>query len=124
MHSIHEAVLIFLLIIIAVSGVRSPVSSGRPSPAIGQSKQKQSHNAPKCEGPLIPSIEPQERGHDGNKLPDGSMQDIDMDIPDNVGIPYQESTPLLTGHRDVKESRDAKSYAAEAARCMNEVMIY
>lgn len=34
---------------------------------------------------------------------------------------YQEPTPLLSGHVDVPEARDAKSYAAEAARCMQEV---
>jgi hypothetical protein len=122
MRSAHEAILIFLVIIVVVSGVRPSVSSGRLSPATGQPKQRQGHATRECEGPLTPSIEPQEHGHDGKGQ--GSVADIDMDIPDNVGIPYQEPTPLLTGHRDVKESRDANSYAAEAARCLNEVMIY
>jgi len=41
------------------------------------------------------------------------------DVDDDVGLPYQESTPLRRGHTDKMELRDAASYCAEAARCLD-----
>jgi hypothetical protein len=39
---------------------------------------------------------------------------------DSDGPTYQEPTPLLRGHLDTMNPRDAASYAAEAARCLSE----
>lgn len=40
---------------------------------------------------------------------------------DEVGLPYQTSTPLMNVHEDIPQTRDARSYAAEAARCLVEL---
>ena len=44
--------------------------------------------------------------------------DAEQDV-DDVGLPYQESTPLRRGHVDKVDMRDANSYCAEAARCLD-----
>lgn len=40
-----------------------------------------------------------------------------------VGLPYQQTTPLIRGHRDKRKHRDAESYCAEAARCLGRLEI-
>ena len=42
---------------------------------------------------------------------------------DEVGLPYQQMTPLIRGHRDKRKQRDAESYCAEAARCLGRLEI-
>ena len=37
---------------------------------------------------------------------------------EEVGLPYQQCTPLTRGHKDIQQPRDAQSYCAEAARCL------
>ena len=44
-----------------------------------------------------------------------------MELGEGVGLPHQETTPLLVGHTDIVDERGAQSYAAEAARCMLQV---
>jgi len=40
-----------------------------------------------------------------------------------VGLKYQEDTPLLQGHVDSPRERSAESYAAEAARCLSKLQV-
>ena len=42
---------------------------------------------------------------------------------DEVGLPYQQPTPLTRGHVDTVQQRDAHSYCAEAARCLEKFEI-
>jgi hypothetical protein len=122
----HEALPIFLFLCYgaAIIAVRPPLSSPKLPAALGQETRKLSSRGHKQqEGPLSPHVGTYDPALEEAQNLNKPVPNIDIEEPETVGVPYQEPTPLLSGHRDVKHSRDAKSYAAEAARCMNEVVI-
>lgn len=83
--------------------------------------------SPSFEGPQISANLPRE----GRQSPSLGLDSILMgtDVASNeedveeVGLPYQQMTPLFRGHKDKRRQRDAESYCAEAARCLGRLEI-
>ena len=92
------------------------------TPAVGESQP--TDTADKREGPAkSPDWGRARATGSSRKLSEVAMmiQDAVAEDPaaeDEVGLPYQQLTPLVSGHTDVKRARDAQSYCAEAARCL------
>lgn len=79
---------------------------------------------PRLEGPISHTPDrgerERERREKASKEAGSIFPDLEYTEADNIGVGlgYQERTPLLVGRNDSAEVRDARSYAAEAARCM------
>lgn len=92
------------------------------TPAVGESQP--TDTADKREGPAkSPDWGRARATGSSRRLSEVAMmiQDAVAEDPaaeDEVGLPYQQLTPLVSGHTDVKRARDAQSYCAEAARCL------